>query len=710
MPEVINFARRKFVKKSLCAGGGLLLGVHGEGSLASISPKMVSKFFSPSAWLNIDVSGKIHIQITRSEMGQGVNTSLPMIVVEELDADFNDVVIHQAPASGLFGSMATGGSKSIRDLWSPLRKAGAVARQMLVTVAAEKFGVPVSELTTKSSQVIHVNTGRIVDYSELTEAASKLSLPETIHYKSPEDFSLIGKATKRLDTAKKVTGKINYGIDISIPGMLNATVIQAPVFGASVKSFDAHHALDIPGVKKVFQLKPDVIAVVADTFWQTQKAAKQIKIEWDLPEQLVDDEYIRKTYSELSEKGGEIYRQKSDSSSMAPGKYQWLESKYECGFQAHLTMEPMNCTAHVHADGCDVWAPTQHPQYARSVAVKHGLSTINKYKYKILGKLGIDADLVKINVTPIGCGFGRRLEVDFIEQAVLISKEVMKPVKLVWSREEDVQHDFYRPYTFHSLKAGYDVDNKKISWNHHVVGPEFGKTMGGIKPSLYEFTEFEIKNSIQDVGIPYGPWRSVGSSHNGFVLESMVDELSNLANIDPYEFRLKYLSNSRAKKLIKRVAELASWENATDGNRGLGMAVYAGYDSLIAMVSEVSINSGEISVDKIYAAVDCGIVINPATVKSQVEGGVAFALTAALKSGINIEAGRVKQSNFHDIPVIRCEDMPAVEVAIISDSELQKPGGVGELAVPVVAPSVMNAVFAVTGKRIRRIPLTQGAI
>jgi isoquinoline 1-oxidoreductase beta subunit len=683
--------RRDFMKVVSMAGTGLVLGFYlptKEEELLAVEP---AEIFSPNAFLSIDASGTVTITVAKSEMGQGVRTALPMIVADELDADWSNVKIDQAPAHQTkYGSQSTGGSASVRRSWDMLRKAGATAREMLLTAAAQQWNVDKSACSTDNGMVIHTSSGRKLRYGELVAAAAKLPVPDNPPLKDPKDFKIIGKPINQVDTPNRVDGSAIFGIDVKVPGMLYASIERSPVFGGRVVSFDASKARKIAGVKEVIQIDEGV-AVIATNTWAAFKGREALSVKWDEgPNANQSQANIWKTLEEAAKKPGTEEVKVGDVAAALNAAAKKVEAVYYAPFVAHATMEPMNCTAHVRGKECEIWAPTQTPQRAQSEAAR---------------VLGIPVDNVKVNVTMLGGGFGRRLQADYVVEAVKLAHVVGAPVKVIWTREDDLQHDFYRPATYNVMTAGLDRMGLPVAWVHRIAGTkEKGLVTGGSTPP-YAIPNLLIDSHIIDVGVPIGAWRSVGPSQNAFLVESFIDELAAAAKNDPFEYRRKLLENKpRLKRVVEFAAEKASWGKALPAGRARGIACCESFGSNIAEVAEVSVaNDGTLTISRVVAVVDCGPVVNPKTIEAQIEGAIVYGLSAAIKDEITIEKGRVVQNNFNDYQILRINEMPKVEVHIVPSTESQ--GGIGEPGLPPLAPAVCNAIFALTGKRIRKLPI-----
>ena len=710
MSPAATLDRREFLKKSAAGGTALVIGFYLPSKYEALASVPPSEPASLNAWVRIAQDNTVTILIDKSEMGQGVVTSLAMLLAEELEFDWKKVKTEFAPAAPayfnpVFGLQGTGGSTSVRSSWGPLTKAGAAAREMLIAAAAQQWYVEPSACRAENGAVVHPATDKRLSYGALAEAAAKLPVPANPALKDSKDYKYIGKPVKRLDTPAKVNGKAGFGIDVRLPSMQYAVVARCPVFGGKIKSFDATKAKAVRGVKQVLPISPGV-AVVADSTWSAMEGRRALQIQWDEgPNASVSSESIRKLYLEGAEKTGAIARKDGDVEAALAKAAKKVEAAYEVPFLAHATMEPMNCAADVRADGCDIYAPTQ-------------FQTINQMTGARI--TGLKPEQVRVHTTFLGGGFGRRAEQDFVAEAVEISKGVGAPVLVTWSREDDMQHDFYRPAAYSKLIGGLDADGWPIAWKSRIVGPSImsrffpGSVKNGIDEtsvegqanSKYGIPNFFVEYVLTETGVPVGFWRSVGNSHNGYITECFVEELAKAAGKDPYEFRRKLLANApRHRGALELAAEKAGWGKPLPAGQTRGIAVVESFGSFVSEVAEVSVNrkSGEVRVHRVVCAVDCGRHVNPDTIAAQMEGGIVYGLTAALKGQITIAKGRVEQSNFHDYEMVRMNEMPKVEVHIVPSNEA--PGGVGEPGTPPIAPAVCNAIFAATGKPIRRLPI-----
>ena len=694
--------RRDFLQVAGTIGAGLVIGFR-IPNRRGVAP------FAPNAWLRIGTDDSVLVIVDRSEMGQGVTTSLPMLLAEELEADWTKIRFEFAPAdkayiNQLFGIQGTGGSSSVRAAWKPLRQAGAQARTMLIAAAAQTWGVEPASCRAEAGAVIHVATHRRLTYGALAQRAAALPVPADVQLKDPKDWRLAGKPTKRLDTRFKVNGTAQFGIDVRVPGMLTAVVARSPVFGGKVTSFDATAAKAIPGVRHVVQISSG-IAVVGDGYWPAKQGRDALKVSWDEgPVAQVSSASISSLFAQRATQDGAVARHDGDAVAALAGAAQRVEAVYEMPFLAHATMEPMNCTAHVRAGAVDIWAPTQNQTGVQMVGGQIG---------------GVPPEKVAVHTTYLGGGFGRRFELDFIIEALETSKAAGAPVKVIWSREDDIQHAQYRPANYHQLRAGLDASGRPVAWTHRIVAPSImarmfpqtvkngldGEAVEGGVGLPYAVPNVHVDYQLTDTGIPVGFWRSVNNSFNAFAVEGFIDELASAAKQDPYEYRRTLLANApRDRGVLELAATNAGWGTPLPAGRGRGIAVYKSFESYAAQVAEVSVSpAGDVRVHRVVCAIDCGMHVNPSTIEAQMQGGIVYGLTAALNGAITIENGRVTQSNFHDYRMLRLAEMPVVEVYIVPSNEA--PGGVGEPGTPPIAPAVCNAIFAATGKRIRRLPI-----
>lgn len=710
MPTTQTVNRRDFLKKSAAGSAGLVIGFYLPGKYEALAGTPPKGERSINAWVQIAPDDSVTLQIDKSEMGQGISTALTMILADELDLDWNKIKTEFAPAAPqyfnpLFGLQGTGGSTSIRGSWEPLAKAGAAAREMLVATAAKRWGVAAESCGTENSAVVHKASGKRLGYGSLAEEAAKLPVPVNPKRKDAKDYKYIGKPTKRIDSRIKVNGKAEFGIDVRRPQMLHAVVARCPVFGGKVKSFDASKAKAVSSVKNVVQISTGV-AVIADNTWSAMEGRRALEINWDEGANAKNSSAaIRKLYHDRVEQTGAIARKDGDADGALAGAAKKVEAMYEAPFLAHATMEPMNCTADVRADGCDVYAPTQFQTVNQLTAAKI---------------TGLKPEQVRIHTTYLGGGFGRRAEQDFVIETVELSKAMNAPVQVTWSREDDMQSDFYRPAVLVKLTAGLDGSGNVVAWKNRIVGPSImsrffpGSVKNGIDESSvegiatlkYGVPNFLVEYVMTDPGVPVGFWRSVGNSHNGYIAECFVDEMAKAAGKDPVEFRRALLAKEpRPMGVVNLAAEKAGWNKPLPAGRYRGIAVVESFGSFVAEVAEISLDrkGGTVQVHKVVAAVDCGRHVNPETIRAQIEGGIIYGLTAALKGEITIANGRVEQSNFNDYDVLRINETPQVEVHIVESND--GPGGIGEPGTPPIAPAVCNAIFSATGRPVRRLPI-----
>lgn len=708
-----NLSRRRFLQGTAAVGAsGLLIGCSGGPETAALPAPLQEPEGEMHEWLYIGTDNKIIMTNPQTEMGQGVNTSLPQILAEELDADWDTLEVRQAPLNSKFANsmmmQMTGGSAAVRDYYDSLRAIGAGARLMILKAAAAQLGTSIGQLRTENAQVIYQD--KAYPYGQFAADAASLPAPDTdeLSYKKPNQFKLIGKPITHRDSRDRITGQANYGIDVQVPNMLNAAIVQAPIFGTKPVKWDEQAALSVRGVKKVVAIDHALI-VVAEKYWQAKKAAVLLQASfsnYDQPLAGRSDAEIRQAYSAALDAEGKA---KVDAPHV-------IDVEYSVPFLAHTTMEPMNATAWVQADRVDLWIPHQG-QTVASAAAK--------------AITGFDDEQIHIHNVMMGGGFGRRGEGDFVAQAMLASMAVGAPVKLTWSREEDVQHDMYRPMVMSRFQVGLDDNYAPVEWHNQFASTSVMRRMlpvmlpgfltWAINPLtnlagdmiiseganhiayLPEGTDPEASQVIVDTNIPCGAWRSVGHSSNCFFTESVIDEAANLAKLDPYQYRTKLMAHHpREQAVLDMAAKKANWGNAPAG-RFQGIAVEFAFMSYTAMVVEMSIEDNAITVHKVTCAVDCGTVVNPNGAIAQIEGGINFGLSATMQGEITIADGRVQESNFHDYPIMRLAQSPQIEVNLIPSEE--QPTGLGEVGVPPLAPALCNALFAATGDRVRSLPL-----
>ncbi|MEZ4413205.1 MAG: xanthine dehydrogenase family protein molybdopterin-binding subunit [Gemmatimonadales bacterium] len=708
-----DVSRRDFMRAGIAVGAGLTLAIY----LPGCSPKVAAVTgppFEPNAWLKVGTDGIVTVVVDKSEMGQGVMTALPQMVMEELDGDWTTMKIESAPAGPAFlnpaiGLQGTGGSTSVMTSMQPLREAGAKARAMLIAAAAQQWGIDPSACSTENGYVRETGKRRKLSYGELTVAAAALPVPETVTLKDPKDFKLIGKPMPRTDLTGKVNGTAGFGIDATTPGMLVAVVARAPVLGATVTGFSAEQALAVPGVSQVVQIGNGV-AVVATGYWAAMKGRDKLEVTWSKsPNANLNSAAISAKLRALSARPGVTARHDGNPAGAMRSAAKTIEATYEVPYLAHTCMEPMNCTASVEADKCTVWAPTQF-QSGGGLGVQG-----------IAAKLtGLPESAVTVHTTFLGGGFGRRFELDFVIDAVQTSQAVGAPVKVIWPREDDVHHDFFRPAAVCKVSAGLNEEGLPVAWSQTLVSEStmkrftmvFGPLPNGLDMDAvdsaaniaYGIPNFHVGWVDANVDVPVGFWRSVGNSQNGFFAEGFMDEVANAAGMDPYEFRRNLLANApRHRGVLELAATKAGWGTPLPEGRARGIAVVNSFGSYVAEVAEVSIENGKVRVHRVTCAVDCGVVVNPDIVAAQMQSAIVFGLTAALYGKITIENGAVVQGNFDTYQMLRMNEMPEVDVHIVPSTE--PPSGVGEPGTPPIAPAVVNAIFALTGKRIRTLPI-----
>ena len=703
-----NLSRRGFLASAATAGGGLLL------SLAlpfGRSEAMASADFAPNAFIRIGSDGQVVLTMPYVEMGQGTYTSIPMLIAEELEVNLKQVRLEHAPpneklyANPLLGVQATGNSNAMRGGWKPLREAGATVRTMLVAAAARRWSVDPKSCRAHDGEVIHDATGRRLKYGDLAAEAAQLPVPEKVTLKRPEDFKLIGTPARRLDAPGKVNGTASYGIDARPAGVKIATLAQSPVFGGRLKSLDDSAAKAVKGVRQIVRLD-DAVAVVADHMGAAKKGLEALKIEWDDgPHAGLSTAQIAGQLEQATLGPGTVAQNSGDADKALAGAVTKVEAMYQLPFLAHATMEPMNCTVHVGKDECEIWIGSQAVARVQSMAAKAA---------------GLPPEKVIVHNHLIGGGFGRRLEADGAVRAVEIAKHVDGPVKVVWTREEDIQHGMYRPYWFDRIAAGLDAQGKPVAWKNRFAGPSViarwlpPAFKDGLDPDstegaidlVYELPNFHVEFvRVEPPGIPTAFWRSVGPSHNVFVTESFVDELASAARQDAVAYRRMLLDrNPRARAVLDLAAEKSGWSQPLPKGRGRGVALQFVFGSYLAQVAEVEVSrDGNVRVRRVVCAMDCGTVVNPDTVQAQLQSGVIFGTTAALYGEITLKNGRVEQSNFDTYQMLRMNEAPVIDVHVVKSAE--PPGGMGETGTSLIVPAIANAIFAATGKRLRKMPV-----
>jgi isoquinoline 1-oxidoreductase beta subunit len=703
-----GFGRRAFLKSGAAAAGALMIGFPLRAARAE------AEVFAPDAFIRIAPSGDITLIMPQVEMGQGIYTATSMLLAEELDAAFDRITLEAAPpntklyANPLFGIQATGGSTSVRAWWTSLRKAGAGARALLIAAAARAWGVDPSTCRTSNSEVLHDPSGRRLAYGALVGQAAEMMPPKDPPLKAVADFRLIGKPLKRLDAPGKVNGKAKFGIDALPPGVKFATVALCPVFGGKVGRVDDGVAKGVPGVRQVVVLD-DLVAVVGDHMWAAMQGLDALDIVWDEGANAsVSSARVWAQIRAASEKDGAVAKTLGDPSKLS-GSGETVEATYELPFLAHATMEPLNCTVHLTPDACEIWVGSQILARAQAIAAK---------------VTGLPLDKVVVHNHLIGGGFGRRLEVDYVETAVRIAQKVDGPVKIVWSREQDIQHDIYRP-VYHDRLSATLADGKILGWKHRITGssimarwlpPAFqnGVDVDGVDGAVdipYEIPNLRVEFVREEPpAAPTGFWRGVGPNNNVFAIESFIDEIAHKTGRDPVAFRRGMLEKSpRLSAAIDLVASKAGWGGALPPRVGRGLCAQVSFGSFVATVAEVEVdNDGEVHVRRLVSAVDTGIIVNPDTTVAQLQGGLIFGVTAALYGEITLENGRVQQRNFNDYRMVRIDQTPAIEVHLIKSGEA--PGGIGETGTTAAPPSIVNAIFAATGVRLRRLPIDRDVL
>jgi isoquinoline 1-oxidoreductase subunit beta len=698
MTPITNVSRRGFFRASAAGAAGLFLGF-ALPERSKLAAQFGSVPIKPNAYIHIGTDDSVTFIIPKAEMGQGSVTSVSQILAEELDCDWARIKTEFAPVDPASYGPVQGvvGSMTIRTLWTPLRIVGATGRAMLIQAAAQQWGVDAAQCRTEKGFVLNPAGNARLSYGSLAAAASALPVPTGIQPKDPKTFRLIGTSPKRLDTRDKVTGRTKFGIDTRLDGMVYAVLARCPVFGGKVVSFDATKAKAVPGVKNVIQISNGV-AVVADNTWSAMQGRRVLDIQWDEgPGASVDSAGIRKMFEEKSRQPGVSARKDGDAAGALAGAARKIEAVYEAPFLSHAPMEPMNCTARVTSDSCEVWASTQMQTPSRDIAAQ---------------VTGLPPDKVKVYSMFMGGGFGRRGRVDYVAETVEVAKAVGAPVKLTWSREDDMQHDYYRPASYVRFAAALDADGWPAALTADIASPPFPVVVNGLARTAvesiddlrYSIPNVQVDYHRADTHVPVSYWRSVGYSQNGFFLESFMDELALESGKDPVEFRRHLLAhNPRMLGVLNLAAEKAGWGKPLPVGRFQGVAVINNIGSYTAQVAEISINDHGLRVHRVVCAVDCGYNVNPAITRQQIEGGIVYGLAAALKGSITIDRGRVQQGNFNTYDVLRTDEMPVVEVHIVPSTEA--PGGIGEASVPPIAPAVGNAIFAATKKRLRKLPI-----
>jgi isoquinoline 1-oxidoreductase subunit beta len=725
--ELPRMSRRGALIGGICTGGAFWLGwipsiqaqtpsppqgtagaTVGAGGTTIVNPEA----YNAMAWLTIEADNTVRIMVAKSEMGQGVLTSLPMIIADELDADWSRVKTEHAPLGRAFddpraNARDTGGSRSVRLSYELMRTIGASAREMLVSAAATQWSVDAAQCMTRDSFVVHPSSGRRLAYAAVAVAAAKLEVPAKPKLKDPSEFRIIGQSLPRVDIPDKVTGKTTYTSDLRLPGMLVATLVQSPVFGGKVATVDDAAARAIKGVHSVVRFD-DWVGVIADTFWHALQGARALKITWNEGDfAAVSQADINKRFADAAQTPGVRVRTEGDAAQALAAAVKRIDAVYEVPYLAQTPMEPLSCVAQIEGGRCKLWAGTQRQSHTAQ---------------RVAQTLGINAADIDIQTMQMGGGLGRRFSEDFVLQAALLARTTQgRPVKLLWTREEDVQHAFYRPATYNRFVGGLDDKGQPLAWTHKIVGQAVLKAFrpelvrNGLDPTSvegasnmpYSIANIAVDYVMQDLPVPVGPWRSVGSSQNAFVTEGFVDELAHAAGRDPLEFRKGLLGrHPRHLAVLGLLAERGGWSKPLPTGTGRGVAVAECFGGWCAQMAEVrALPDGKIRVERIVAVIDCGRAVNPRGVREQLESAIVYALSATLSGEIIIDKGRVAQSNFHNYSALRINEIPKLELHIVPSTAV--PGGVGEVGTPPTAPAVVNAVFAATGKRIRSLPLSR---
>jgi isoquinoline 1-oxidoreductase subunit beta len=727
---VVN--RREFLKVGAASGAVLVIGFHLPARAFASAEDQEKKTPNPlNAWVHVTPENRVILILGKSEMGQGAMTALPMILAEELCVDWKQVTVEQAPTDPKIYDHGTGGSGSVAGSWLPLRRAGAAAREMFITAAAQHWNVSRDTCKAKDGGVLHGARKQFLTYGQLIGEASKLPVPDfnTVPLKNSDDFTIVGHDRKRYEAKAKSTGTAKFGIDSRPAGLQYAVIARCPVFGGKLAKFDAEKAKQVAGVREVFAIDPvgpgaftaGGVVVVADDSWAAMQGRKALEVSWDEgPNANESSASLRAHMIENAAKPGKIVRNEGDADSALGSATKKIDVVYELPFAPHACMEPMNCTVHIRPDGAEAWVPSQGPQWAQQI---------------IANVSGLPPEKVDVHTTLMGGGFGRRYQGDFVMEAAQVAKQLAgKPVMVLWTREDDMQHDFYRPASYHKMQGAVDADGKIAAWKHFQSSTSIAAVWdknGNEKPEASEFAtaafipyetpNFRVEYALAKSGVPRAWWRSVEHSSSGFVVESFVDELATSAGVDPLAFRLKLigsdrkipdftnpkenkpLDTARLKGVLQLAAEKAGWGKPLPNGVARGIAGYFSFESYTAAVIEVSVKDKQVRVNRIVYAVDCGRPVNPNGIAAQVESAAVYALSALMKDAITIKNGRVEQANFNDYDMPRISEMPNIEVHIVPSKE--EPTGIGEPGLPVVAPAVCNAVFAATGKRLRRLPI-----
>jgi isoquinoline 1-oxidoreductase beta subunit len=704
--KVSGLTRREFVAAGVAAGAGLVVGFY-----LPHAGRRGKEVFSPNAYLRITTDDKVTIVYARSEMGQGVRTALPMILAEELEADWKQIEIEQAGASTLYGDQSTGGSASVKTTWDPMRKAGAAAREMLISAAALTWGVPRSSCVAENGAVLHGASKRRLSYGELVEKAATLPIPTDVPLKQNKDYKIVGQRLARVDTPSKVKGEALFGIDFRMPGMKYAVLSRSPTIGGKALSFDDAESKRVAGVRYVAKISDAAVAVVADSVWGAMEGRRMLNVSWDPgPNKDLNSAAVTESLKQAAAKKGASLYSVGDVSKVTGRR---ISAEYQLPFMAHAPMEPGNCTAHFQGTRCELWAPTQVPQDCRDQVAK---------------ALGLDPDQVKVNVTLMGGGFGRRLEYDYAVEAALVSKAANAPVKVIWTREDDMRFSTYRPASLHQLSAVLDGAGWPVAFTHRIVAPSISGQKGqpgpnGVDPDLpdeaafvYGLPNVSLEYVLAETAVPLGWMRSVYALQAGFASESFIDELAAAAGKDPLEYRLHMLKKdeniqyfettwhtARMRGVLQLAADKAGWKSTLPAGRFRGIACFGCFSSYVGEVVEISMENDVPRVHRVVAAVDCGQVVNPSILEQQIQGGIVYALSNALRAKITIEKGRVVQGNFDDYAPLRMDETPVVEVYAVPSTEA--PTGIGEPSVPPLAPALCSAIYAATKNRTRALPI-----
>lgn len=707
MSTVINLSRRDFLKTAGVLTGALVLGFRLQpAAAAEAAPEWgaVGAPFNPNAWLEITPEGWIVVQVPWSELGQGPLTAIPMLLADELEADWDSIEVRKAWNDPRFGRMGTGGSRSVRTSWDPVRQAGASARQMLVLAAAARWSVPAAECRARKGEVVHERSGNRAGFGDLAEAASLLEVPQDVPLKLPAERTLIGKSLPRLDTLAKITGEAEFGFDLRFPGLLFAAVARAPVFGAEVSSVDDAAARRMGGVRRILPIRSGV-AVLADTTWQALQARDALDVQWTAgSEPDLDSDAITARLAAARPEAAAVMRRDGDAAGALRGAHTVVSAVYELPFLSHSPMEPVNCTARLSEGVCEVYGPIQSVSWGQSVAA---------------AAAGLDPGNVKVFPSYAGGGFGRRLMVDYVTDAVQLAKAAGCPVQVVMTREEDTRHGFYRPASRHSLQAGLDAGGDLVAWSHHLACPSIsgqldpagvpdGRDEGAVDGAAtlpYRIGNLDVLYSMVNTPVPVGWLRSVYNTQNALANEAFLDEVARASGRDPVDLRLRLLpGDHRLLPTLETARDHWVWPARLEKGRGQGVACHACFGSCVTMMAEVSSPApGRVKVHRVLAVVDCGPVVHPDGMRSQIEGGVAYALSGLLHEGIRIRKGRVAQGNFDDYPILTLDEMP--EVTVVSIPSEDAIGGIGEPGYPPLGPAVLNALFDATGIRVRTLPL-----